>query len=131
MRIALDTNLYSALSRGQIDSELLAQLEAAEALALPVPVLAELYYGFRSGSLGKKNFTDLNNFLSNETVHVLHTTIQTAEIYGDIRAFLKKIGKPIPANDLWIASLVAENGYTLCTADQHFKLIEGLPVIWN
>ena len=131
MRVALDTNIYSLLGRGSVNDETAQLIQSADSLGLPVIVLAELYAGFRQGKLKDKNIQNLKKFLLLKNVEVLNTTLDTSEIYGDMHFQLAQMGKPIPTNDLWIAALVAENGYTLCTADQHFKLIEGLPVIWH
>lgn len=39
---------------------------------------------------------------------------------------LKKIGKPIPTNDIWIAASAMQHGRTLATLDRHFSYIAGL-----
>ena len=39
---------------------------------------------------------------------------------------LKKRGKPIPSNDMWIAASAARHGLALFTFDDHFHEIEGI-----
>jgi len=39
---------------------------------------------------------------------------------------LKRKGKPIPENDIWVAAIVRQYGLTLITRDEHFKNITGL-----
>jgi len=38
----------------------------------------------------------------------------------------RKIGKPVPTNDIWIAAVAFQNGLKLFTKDAHFKHIPGL-----
>ncbi len=42
-------------------------------------------------------------------------------VYGNIKAALRKKGKPIPENDIWIAALSLQNNLALVTRDQHFN----------
>jgi len=42
---------------------------------------------------------------------------------------LKKIGYPIPENDLWIAATCLELDIPLLTVDGHFDYVHGLQVI--
>jgi len=41
---------------------------------------------------------------------------------------LRKKGRPIPENDVWIAAVARQHGLTLLTRDVHFREIEGLAV---
>ena len=43
-----------------------------------------------------------------------------------LKKALYKKGKPIPTNDVWIASLAKQHGFTLVTTDKHFNEIPGL-----
>ncbi|MEM7184769.1 MAG: PIN domain-containing protein [Spirochaetota bacterium] len=45
-----------------------------------------------------------------------------------MKAELKKKGKPIPENDIWIAALAIQYTATLVTKDKHFKNIDGLQI---
>ena len=53
----------------------------------------------------------------------------TAEVYADVRLRLKQAGKPIPENDVWIASLCVQHGVPLATSDEHFDHVDGLEVV--
>jgi len=59
----------------------------------------------------------------------LNITRETANHYSAIRLELKKKGRPIPENDLWIASICIEHNLPLVTGDAHFDNINGLEVI--
>ena len=50
----------------------------------------------------------------------------TARLYGRIKAELRRKGKPIPENDIWIAAAAIQYGLTLVTRDRHFDFIDGL-----
>lgn len=50
------------------------------------------------------------------------TTVHYASIYRQ----LKRKGRPIPTNDLWIAADCMQQGFRLLTADKRFTEIDGL-----
>ena len=47
--------------------------------------------------------------------------------YGTVRTQLKRKGRPIPENDIWIAACAFQHGLILVTRDGHFEDVEGLP----
>jgi tRNA(fMet)-specific endonuclease VapC len=56
---------------------------------------------------------------------------ETSRHYAGIRAALKKAGRPIPSNDLWIAALCRQHRLPLLSQDRHFDAVEGLDrVAW-
>ena len=62
-----------------------------------------------------------------DSVSVLGCNEQTAQYYGTIKDSLRRIGRPIPENDIWIAAVAVQNDLTLITRDAHFEYIENLP----
>jgi len=50
----------------------------------------------------------------------------TALGYGAVKTELKKKGRPIPENDLWIAACAIQYDLILVTRDGHFDPIGGL-----
>lgn len=50
----------------------------------------------------------------------------TSEFYARVYLGLKRKGKPIPSNDLWVAATALQHGFSLFTYDQHFGEVEGL-----
>jgi tRNA(fMet)-specific endonuclease VapC len=121
MRLALDTNAYSAAARG--DSKAVALLRAADRLTLPFIVLAELRAGFAAGSSGRRNEAALARFLGSPRVDVLYPDEQTTHHYANVFAQLRRQGTPIPTNDLWIAALVVQHDLVLFTEDAHFAKV--------
>lgn len=125
-RIILDTNAYSDYFRGKMGLKDIVE-EAGEVVMSPV-VLGELIGGFKIGNKESKNRETLRKFLDKPGVEVVEITMATAEVYGEIMKSLRKKGKPIPTNDIWVAAQAMENGAVLISADEHFKKIAGLRV---
>lgn len=126
-RISLDTNAYTALMKG--DKKTLDILAYAEEVLVSIFVIGELYFGFSGGRKEDENIGLLNAFLKKPTVKIIHTTIDTAVIFGRLKNTLKKQGTPIPINDVWIASHAIETGSFLVTYDTHFQNIQGLLLV--
>ncbi len=120
-RILLDTNAYSVLMKG--DTSVLDALGEADEVYLSVFVIGELYYGFSNGSRERQNREVLSRFLKKPSVKIIHTTLETAEIFGRLKSSLKKQSTPVPINDLWIAAHAIETGSFLLTFDSHFQSI--------
>ena len=78
----------------------------------------------------KQNGRSWRRFLAKPSVEVLEATRETAEYFGLIKAALKKAGRPIPLNDVWIAAHALETGSVLVTYDTHFAAVPGLR-IWD
>lgn len=127
-KILLDTNAYVGYLRG--DEKVLAYLGRAEDVYMSVFVLGELYAGFRTSEKEKENKRILENFLLKSTVSVLDASRETAEIFGLVKSSLRRVGQPIPVNDIWIGAHALETGSTLITYDQHFASIPGIRV-WD
>ena len=51
---------------------------------------------------------------------------KTADFYAVVWMQLRRKGKPIPSNDLWIAATALQHGLAVFTYDQHFQDIDGL-----
>lgn len=126
MKILLDTSAYSALHRG--DTSVLAIVQDAEVVGMPAVVVGELYSGFRQGSMWAKNYELLSRFLSKASVRMLPVTEATAMHYAEIDVYLRRNGRPIPRNDVWIAASAIEHGMQVVTLDAHFREVPLLVV---
>jgi tRNA(fMet)-specific endonuclease VapC len=120
--LILDTNAVSSLAKQTpgIDTA----LNAAAPLVIPVPVIGEYRYGIaqsqRSASLAKWFESFLADCL------LLDITNETTRHYAAIRLELRRIGKPIPTNDIWIAALCRQHNFPLLSRDRHFDVVPGL-----
>lgn len=124
MRILLDTNAYSALVEGQ--PEIGRHVREAEEVLISTVVLGELLFGFHNGSRYEDNRRVLDRFLREPSVQIVTLTFTTAERFGEIFAKLRRRGKPIPTNDIWIAAQAIETDSSLLSSDSHFEYVEKL-----
>ncbi|MPL78622.1 Ribonuclease VapC2 [bioreactor metagenome] len=127
-KIILDTNAYSAFMGG--DKKVFDYIVESEIVYISTIVIGELFAGFYRGERLTQHREELRAFLDKDGVEVIDVSIETAEIFGEIKASLSKEGKMIPLNDIWIAAHSVETGAKLISYDTHFKSICGLRV-WN
>jgi predicted nucleic acid-binding protein len=57
---------------------------------------------------------------------VLAVTVDTAVAYAGLRVALRKAGRPIPANDAWIAALSLQHRLPVLSQDRHFLELPGV-----
>ena len=87
----IDTNIYSALDRG--DPKVVSILQSSTTIMLPLCVLGELHYGFILGARADLNKQRLSTFMSLDFVDVLMSTSKAAEIYGELVFVCRKKGR--------------------------------------
>ncbi len=121
----LDTNIVIRLFSG--DKVVVNWLMKAPEIYIPSIVLGELFYGAQKSSNVASNTIKINEFSSHTTV--LPCDGETAKHYGEIKNRLKKKGKPIPENDIWIGAIAKQHNIPLVSLDQHFQEIEGLYLV--
>lgn len=124
MRIALDTDRYTDLARG--DAATVAAVETAQSVFVPLIVLGELRAGFAVGRHGAHNEGVLKQFLLRPDVNVLGPDEQTTQHYAAVYRQLRTQGTPIPTNDIWIAALVLQHNLALLARDRHFDALAQL-----
>jgi tRNA(fMet)-specific endonuclease VapC len=120
--VILDTNALSAFVDGDLDVG--AILRRAPRAAIPVIVLGE----FRYGIARSRHRAIYERWLTTHLSHfdVLDVTDETAAVYAATRVALKEAGRPIPANDAWIAALALQHGLPILSRDEHFDDVRGL-----
>ncbi len=119
------------MAEGQGDRTALAleTLEEAERVFVPTVVLGEAYFGFAQGNRESANRNLLRALLDQPGVAVAAIDTEVAEHYARVVGHLRKTGKPIPQNDIWIAATALSQGAALLTFDQHFRHVPGLFLI--
>jgi tRNA(fMet)-specific endonuclease VapC len=118
----LDTIALSAAVDG--DPAVLAILGRAEQMAIPTIVLGEYRYGIAQA----RNRLSYENWLAG-LLHdclVLDINEPTTHYYAEITLELKRQGKPIPTNNLWIAALCRQHALPLLSRDRHFDAVAGI-----
>lgn len=119
-KIFLDSNIIIELFSG--NKAISEKIKSYPSIYISSIVLGELYIGVNRVFNKEKHLKKLNSFL--ELCTLLDVDAETARHFGEITAYLYKKGKPIPTNDVWIASSVKQDGLLLITRDQHFREIE-------
>jgi tRNA(fMet)-specific endonuclease VapC len=94
---------------------------------LPLPVVGELYAGAFISARRDENLHAIRELISNSTV--LFPSLESARIYGQLRANVGGAIQTSKLNDLWIAALCIEHNLPLLTNDRGFDHITGLSVI--
>lgn len=124
MRLALDTNRYTDLCRG--DTAVVDAVARAVEVWLPFIVLGELRAGFAVGTQGPRNDAVLRRLLLKPGVGILYADEQTTHHYATVYRQLRRQGTPIPTNDMWIAALVLQHSLALYDRDTHFNALPQL-----
>ncbi len=124
MKAAIDTNRLGDFIKG--DPAAVEFVQRCSELCVPLVVLGELRGGFRSGTRGLENERFLAQFLASERTSILFPDEDTTHHYATVYSQLRRIGRPVPVNDLWIAALCLQNDLPLFTRDQHFQAIPQL-----
>lgn len=125
MKLALDTNTYRAFMEGAPAT--VALVRGAAQVVLPVPVMAELRFGFVKGTRGRANEAQLTKLMDAPRVRVVDCDEQTTHFYAQLKLELSHAGTPIPINDVWIAALVIQHGLVLHTQDSDFDRLPQIP----
>jgi predicted nucleic acid-binding protein len=120
--VILDTNALSAFVDG--DDGVGNVLRRQPRAALPAIVLGEFRYGIAESRQRAVYEAWLDSQLPG--FDILPVTDETARAYATLRVALKQSGRPIPANDAWIAALALQHGLPILSRDQHFDSVPGV-----
>jgi tRNA(fMet)-specific endonuclease VapC len=115
---------YALSAADDDDPAVIAILMRAEQMTIPVIVLGEYRYGIAQS----RHRATYENWLSGliRDCAVLDINEPTTQHYAEITLELRRKGKPIPTNDLWIAALCRQHSLPLLSRDRHFDLVTGL-----
>lgn len=118
----LDTNALSAFVDG--DAGVGEVLRREFRAAIPVIVLGEFRYGIAE----YRHRVAYEKWLETHLPHfeVLNLTERTAIAYAGLRVTLRRLGRPIPANDAWIAALALQHRLPVLSRDEHFDVVAGI-----
>jgi tRNA(fMet)-specific endonuclease VapC len=123
--VLVDTNVVVAYFRG--DQALHPRFARATPVNLPWVVLGELYYGAQRAQRRQEQLAYIRDLLTYAVV--LFPDHDTTAIYGEVKAELAQVGKPIPDNDLWVAATARQHDLPLATRDAHFAQIPRLKTL--
>jgi tRNA(fMet)-specific endonuclease VapC len=120
--VILDTNALSAIADNEATAARI--VTQAESIELPVIVLGEYRFGIAQSRRRNEYEKWLGELIA--ATRVLPVDDETSVHYARVRAELKKAGRPIPSNDLWIAALSRQFRLPLMSRDQHFDDVQGV-----
>lgn len=123
--VAIDTNIAIQFLNGKMP--IVSKVFTFYPIFLPITVVGELLFGAKNSSHTQKNLKSYTDFI--DECLILNTSRSIADNYSEIRLQLKKEGRPIPENDLWIAAICKSFELPLMTEDKHFKYIKGLSLV--
>ncbi len=106
------------------DPGLVEIFEAASEVVLSMVVLGELAYGAMNSRSVDTNLAKLAEVAA--ACRLASVDEQVAREYARVRLALKRKGRPIPENDIWIAATALAVGGEVLTDDAHFREVEGL-----
>jgi len=120
--VILDTNALSGFIHGDAGVGQILRQEARA--AIPVIVLGEFRYGIAES----RHRAAYEAWLEANLHHfeVLSVTDGTAAVYVELRVALRRSGRPIPANDAWIAALALQHRLEVLSRDEHFDAVPRL-----
>jgi tRNA(fMet)-specific endonuclease VapC len=126
-RCLLDTNVVIALLADE--AAVRDNLAAVDEALVPCLVIGELLYGARKSARSAENLARIEQFAA--ACALLPCDLETARRYGEIKHALRRKGRPLPENDIWVAAVALQHGLTLVTRDRHFREVDGLDVaVW-
>jgi tRNA(fMet)-specific endonuclease VapC len=124
VRLLVDTNLYTDFARGV--PEVVDRFETADLVVISVVVLGELRSGFAVGSQRASNEKILDQFLDRANVVTQELDAGSSQFYATVFSELRRLGRPIPTNDMWLAAQALQHELVLDSRDEHFRHVPGL-----
>jgi len=97
-------------------------LQAAGEVSVPVIVVGEFRYGITHSRRHREYEAWLEQYLP--AFRVLEVTVETAVEYALLGSELRHLGRPVPANDIWIAALCRQHDLPLLSRDAHFDHVK-------
>lgn len=120
--IALDTSAAVRFLNG--DAIITERILALPEVTLPMIVVGEWLFGAENSTRPLQNLPRYLEFIS--ACRAVPLGRETATMYAQTRLALKRKGRSIPMNDVWIAAQCLEHGWVLVTDDTDFDYVDGL-----
>jgi len=90
-------------------------------------VVGELYFAAANSSKSEANLKSFKEVLS--CMEIIPVDDVVCVSYAKIKCELKKKGRPIPDNDLWIVATAHAYNLPVATFDHHFSGISGIELV--
>jgi tRNA(fMet)-specific endonuclease VapC len=114
MKYLLDTDTFSEMVKG-INPRIAKRIETLHTgdVGLSVITRGEIMFGLQVKSLKPLARQRMDRLLG--VIGTLPLASEVASHYGELRAYLRRLGRPIGPNDLWIAAHARALDLTLVT----------------
>jgi tRNA(fMet)-specific endonuclease VapC len=131
MRYLLDTNHWSYIQERH--PQVIARLQSLPdeaSLVMSVVSQAELLGGIElvRGQRRRQELLVLYREVIATVTEILPITSEEAKEFAKIFASLRRKGRPIETNDIWIAATARVHNLILVSNERHFHYIDGLQV---
>jgi toxin FitB len=110
--VAIDTDVASRMMRGSLPAGVAGVL-AGSTLAITFVTAGELMRGAVHARWGERRTAGLTRFISR--LLVLPADASVARRWGELTGAALRAGRPLPANDAWIAACCVAYGVPLST----------------
>jgi tRNA(fMet)-specific endonuclease VapC len=120
----LDTNVFVRVLGGDPAAD--ACLRQLDRAYLCMIVMGELWHGAENSARPEESRHAVEKLA--KRFDWLPGSHAVAVEFGRIKHDLRKRGRPIPENDVWIAAFAKAHSLLLLTNDQHFAEVDGLKV---
>lgn len=121
-RYLIDTSVAVEMLVGRVSARQ-ALARGGELLISSITV-GELLFGARKSRQTEANIAHIEALLAE--MPVLSVNTNSARHYGALKDILRRKGKMIPDNDLWIAALAIQHDLILVTRDKHFQEVDNI-----
>ena len=125
MHYLIDTNIiiYRLKDMGNVNANFLNNNKSQ--MSLSVISYGELVFGAKKSKAVEKNLKTVNAI--KKIFPLIDVTSKIMDVFGEIKAYTQKTGKPVDDIDLLIASTAIANDFTLVTHNmKHFENIPNL-----
>jgi tRNA(fMet)-specific endonuclease VapC len=117
MKFMLDTNVCIYIIKRK-PADLLERFKQTDISEISISsiTLSELFYGVSKSSKPEQNFMALTQFVA--PLEILPFGGEASQYYGDLRAYLERLGTPIGSLDMLIAAHALSLASTLVTNNE-------------
>ena len=125
MHFLIDTNIliYRLKNLGNVNDNFLKYKD--KQMSVSVISYGELIFGAMKSKSVEKNLETVNDIKS--IFPIIDINCDIMKTFGEIKAYIQKIGKPVDDMDLLISATAISNGMTLVTHNtKHFENIPNL-----
>ena len=121
----IDTNVITKLLNKELSA--VSLIQKVDNLFTSSIVVGELYFAAANSSKCEANLKNFKEVLS--CMEIIPIDDAACISYAKIKCDLKKKGKPIPDNDIWIAASAHAHNLSVATFDQHFSEIDQIELV--